>query len=518
MLDLVYLYPPLLKTLLLAITLLIIPNFNSIITPFKTIKRRTWVVLLLIFILGLYLRLFAIPHTHQVYFDEFEHVNIAENILYSNKFCGCFIGSNQYCRGCGLMPWPPGYHTFLSLALGVFGDSEAVAYNTNAVIGSISILLVFLLLFLTFKDSTFALISAFMLSFIPVHLKYSGTSSMEIFSFFCIVLSMVFLEIYFRARKPLTFILFLATLLYAVQTRPENFLLLIPVTLYILLKEEKRLKQFFKKEYLIPLLLFLLLLIPLSQLIYYATSIAHAVSWDDPIPKKIGYIRDNLIPNIFFFFDSSFNSPLFMLICILGAADLYLTDKKRLIYYSSFFLIFLLMYSSFPGGNIDTYPSARYSLMLYIPLVVSLAAGINLILKNLHFNKSILIILIISAYLLTLLQTSDFIFSKYELDGEYEFILSMKDRLPSDLYILSYSPSAIIAPLHKYAVLDREFVDNWDTFEPKNNVIVFKDFWWYLDSNSNESARVEEELKKHYNSTLIAKSPEGYAFYNLTSR
>lgn len=176
-LDLVTLYPPLMKSILLAIILLFILNFNSIIKPFRTIKRRTWIILFLIFLCSLYIRLFVILHTHDAYFDEFEHVNIAENILYNNKFCECMAGLPQHCTSCAAVDWPPGYHTFLSLVFGVFGDSEAVAYDTNAVLGSISIILMFLLIFLIFKDSTLALTGAFMLSFIPVHLRYSGTTS-----------------------------------------------------------------------------------------------------------------------------------------------------------------------------------------------------------------------------------------------------------------------------------------------------------------------------------------------------
>ncbi|NYZ78581.1 glycosyltransferase family 39 protein [Candidatus Micrarchaeota archaeon] len=513
-LDLVNLYPPLMKSILLAITLLIIINFDSIIKPFKTIKRRTWILLLIIFLCGLYIRLFVIPHTHYIYTDDYDHEILSENILHNNKFCECEFGSIQHCESCFLIPWPAGYHSVLSLVLGVFGDSEAVAFNTNAVIGSLSIILIFLLLFLTFQDSALALMGAFVFNFIPVHLKYSGAIGLEIFSLFSLILTMIFLEIYLKTRKYPTFLLFLATLLYALNSRPENFLLLLPLSFYIWSNEKRELRKFLRWEYLAAILVFFILLIPLFQLLQYGTAVEP--EWNDPLQTKLNYLQKHLVYNITFFFDNNYNSPLFSLICILGAIQLYFTDNKKFVVYSSFLLLFLLMYSSFRSGGINNpYPEpVRYDIMLYLALTIFFVAGTLSIIKNLQFNKEFLIVIISLAYLITLSNTQNSIFLENQWGVDYRFILSMNDRLPPDVYVLSYGQYSIMAATHKNSVSPDKFIQNWDAIEPKNNLILFKNYLWY--EKSNESSRIEEELKKYYNFTLIAESPEGYAFYNLT--
>ncbi|NYZ78558.1 glycosyltransferase family 39 protein, partial [Candidatus Micrarchaeota archaeon] len=512
------LYPTLMKTILIAIILLIVYNLNDITKPFKKINRRTWVILFLVFLCGLTIRLFSIPHIHQLYFDEFSHLNVAENILYSNKSCWCFAGSNQVCEGCQLMPQPPGYPTILALTMGLFGDSEAVAFNTTAVIGSVSIILVFLLLFLTFQDSALALMGAFVFTFIPAHLKYSGTTVLEVFSLFSVVLAMISIEIYLRTKKPSTFSLFLATLLYALNSRVENFLLLIPLSLYILLEEGKEVKRFLKKEYLAPIFIFLVLLIPLAQLISYDLAIGPP-TYTETLQTRLSYLQIQFIPNILFiFFDIGYTSIVLSLLCVLGAIELYFENTKSFIYYSLFFLLFISFYSTLSvGGSASTNSDfTRFAFILYVPLTILSVAGINFIFKKMQFDRTILIMLLGSAYLISLFPTQNFIFSKDELNGEHEFILSMQHKLPADVYIISYETTIIISTTHKNSIMPTNFIENWNSVEPKNNVILFEDYWWY--ENSNESSRIEAELRKHYNFELMAQSPEGYAFYNLTSK
>ena len=134
MLPLIQIYPILMKSLLFFIIILLIYNSKYFLRLFKSIKSRTWILLILIFICGLIIRMEFIPHTHHVYDDEYEHINIAQNILYSNEFCACYSGTNDNCDDCYLVPWPPGYHTFLSLSFNMFGDSDQVAFKTNAII------------------------------------------------------------------------------------------------------------------------------------------------------------------------------------------------------------------------------------------------------------------------------------------------------------------------------------------------------------------------------------------------
>lgn len=501
------------KIILFIILIIFILNFGTFLKIFKSIKRKTWIVILLIFFFGLIIRLFIIPYTHHVYFDELDHINIAQNILYSNKFCECFAGSNQNCEYCHLMPWPPGYHTFLSLSFHLFGDSEQVAFNTNAVVGSVSVILIFLLIFLLFKNSSLALLGAFMFSFIPVHLKYSGSSSLGIFSVFFVILCLILLEIYIKSKKHSLFLLFLFSLLYTVQIRPENFLLIFIFSFYLWIKLGKKIRRLFSTKYLVSIFIFLVMLIPLILLIYYSSNVAHSPGWDDSLSTRINYLKNHFIPNLFFFIDHNFNSIMLPIFFLLGCITFYFKDKKQLCYYGLFFLLFLIMYSSYHIGHMTTFgDSVRYSLIFFIPLIIVSIKGVEVVLKNARINRKVLILLIILIFLISLFPSKNFIFSKSRFNSEYEFILSMKDKLPSDVYIISYSTVAIISTIHKKSITPHSFIEQKDILG-KEYVILFKDFWWY--ERLQESKEIEDKLKEYYSFQLIEED-SGYGFYNLT--
>jgi len=424
------------------------------------------------------------------------------------------MGSNQNCEICGLSIEASGFPTFLGLVFYLFGDSEQVAFNTNAIIGSISIFLIFLLIFLMYHNSTLALIGAFIFSFIPVHLKYSGTSSHGIFSVFFVILCMILLEIYIKTKKYSLFLLFLTTLLYSIHIRHENLLLIPIFFLYFLIKDGKIIKQKFHLRYLIPFFISVLIIILFSWFTYYTVKTYSIPGLDSSLLEKISYLRTYSIPNLIFFINYNFNSIIFSFLCFLGYIKLYLKNRKQLYYLGSFFLLFFLMYSSHYLGELTTFAdTVRYSLILYIPLIIISISGIKFILDKIHINKRVLIVLITLTFLISLFPTLNFIFFKSPLDIEHEFILSMEDKLPSDIYIISYNTAVIISTIHKKSITPSNFIGHMDSQILGNNVILFKDYWWYkYIEKSNE---IEDKLKEHYSFKLIEKKGF-YGFYNLT--
>ncbi|MCG2718328.1 MAG: glycosyltransferase family 39 protein [Nanoarchaeota archaeon] len=463
-------------------------------------------------------RLFIIPHTHQVYFDEFEHINIAQNIFYSNKFCACAAGSAEVCNSCELVQWPPGYHTFLSLMFSLFNDSEQVAFNTNAIIGSISIIFIFLLIFLIFKNSSFALIGAFIFSFIPVHLKYSGSSSLEIFSLFFMILCIISLEIYVKTKKYASFLLFLIILLYTVQIRPENFLLIFIFSFYLMIKLSNQIRKLFNTKYLITILIFFIMLIPLIQLINYTSLNSyqtyltnHFMGWDGSLLTKISYIKHGFVSNFVLFLNYKFNPLILSFLFILGSIEAYLKNKKLFYYYISFFLLFFLVYT-YHMGNLYPGDTVRYSIILYLPFIIISINSINFILRHIAINRKVLIFLIALIFLMSLVPTKNFIFSKHRLNNEYEFVLSMDDKLPSDVYIISYNTPIITATIHKKSISPYKF-ESFGLIGSEKNAILFKDFWWY--DRLQQSNKFEDKLKDYYFFELIEKD-FSYGFYNLT--
>lgn len=546
MMPLIEIYPRLMKTTLFLISILIIFNFRFYLNALKVIKRKTWSIIILIFLSALLIRLFIIPHRHQVYYDEVEHINIAENILYSNSFCESFDGSNQESNICRLIPYPAGYHSFLSLMFYVFGDSEQTAFNTSAVIGSICVVLMFLLVYIQTRNTFLSLTASFIFNLVPAHLKFSGTTTICIFSVFFFILTMIFLELYIRRKKYSLFLLFLAALFYTIQIRAENFLSIPVFFFYLWIKSDRQLPLISKTRYLFSILFFAIMTLPLVQLIYYGINNFHSAGWNEPLLTKIGHLKDHFLPNLIFFANYNFNSLLFSIFCILGCIKLHLSDRKQLSYYGSFFLLFLLFYSGYHIGRFWEGDTTRYSLILYIPLTIFCINGLALFLDKINFRRAFFIPSMAVFFLISLLPVKDFIFSKSKHDSEYDFILSMKDKLPADVYIISYSPALIISTIHKKSLTPNEFIDNYlkrvpepsatepsalneaitnngpannalkiaEQYMPKvqNRIILFKGFSWHR--REKESREIEEKLKEYYTFELIREN-YGYSFFNL---
>jgi len=111
-------------------------NYKSVAILFQKIDRGKWLTLFLIILFSFILRMWVVPHIHHVYFDEFKQSNIAQNMIYNGIFCNTLKGSNKVCEIGELEFWPPGYSAILAIVFSVFGDSEFVAYNFSALIGT----------------------------------------------------------------------------------------------------------------------------------------------------------------------------------------------------------------------------------------------------------------------------------------------------------------------------------------------------------------------------------------------
>jgi hypothetical protein len=80
-----------------------------------------------------------------------------------------------------------------------------------------------------------------------------------------------------------------------------------------------------------------------------------------------------------------------------------------------------------------------------------------------------------------------------------------------------YNPPSIISSIHKKAIRISEFLEYFKNITDKDEIILFKDFWWY--NRMDYSKEFETELMEHYNFKLILADPAtSYAFYNLTRK
>jgi len=497
-------YYLIMKAILSMCAIFFLINFDGILNLFKEINKKTYLALLLIILLGFIVRMWFIPHIHHVYFDEFEHINIAENMMYHGKFFVTLKGTDEICEGYSrLQLWPPGYHTLLGLIFSIFGNSESVAYNLSVVIGSLSMLVIFLIVYLLFNNQSIALYSTFLFNLIPIHLKYSGASELGIASLFFMLLTILTSLIYLKFKNIKSLLLLTSIIAFTAYIRPENSILLLLILFFVIIMDIKnfnRTKLYFHTILFISLL-FLLLIPYFLHIIYLGMFVLPPPGWDENLISRLVNLKKHLFGNLAFWF-SNYHPLSFTVTAIYGILCLVKKNKKVVLFFSIWFVAFLLLYSSYHIGNFLVSDTDRYTLNLYISLIIFSGVGIYEFINLVNF-KRIVLCLVIAYLLIDVVSPLRLGLNRTlsrDVYKEYQFILSNKERIAGDIYVISYIPAAIISTIHKKAISPHIFVEIKQI--PKE-VILFKDYWWYQnDLNLN---MIEEKLRKIYDFELLSQ-------------
>lgn len=506
---------PFTKALLALVLIFFFLNTRTLASLFSCLSRRGALALVLIFLSGLALRVWGMPHAHSVFYDEFEHINIAQNIDHAGWFSVCQEGGSVSCARYQLLPWPSGYHTLLSLFFGIFGDTESVAYHLNAVIGALTIPLVFLLFALRTGSPRLSLVGALLFSLIPTHLRFSGSSAPCILSIFSIAGCFIYLELFLKKKTFLLFVSFLVSLLFALYVRPENFLMVFVSGAVLGIFLERPGAILLRRPYVLAIAVFFLLTVPLAQLIYYGAHIFRAPGWSDPLWTRGFYLLRNSSLNVLYFFSFYFISPFYIILALVGARRLFSADRKSFWVNILFFAVFFVFYSSYHIGAMMSWDSSRYGLVLFIPLLLFAVEGFESVQRWVGARKFRLLIRI---FVLITLLGPIFLARKHEdaLDREYRFILSMKDQLPDEAYVISFCPAAIITPIHKKAINPGIFRDRfYDMARPGRTFILFKGDTWGQDAAF--CASLMALIDSRYNLETIAEEG-GLGFYRLAEK
>ncbi|MFH1692510.1 MAG: DUF6541 family protein [Candidatus Omnitrophota bacterium] len=484
---------------------MLIFNAKDIVCLYKNIDKKTWIAFFIIIIAGLGVRLWVIPHMHHTYHDEFEHLSIAENLHFHHKYSETLQGTYNHPEETLMKTWPPGYHMILALSYNLFSVSENTAFNTTAVISALSILLMFLLAYALFTEKTTALYSAFLLALAPVHLKYSGSTSTEICSFFFLLLSLWTAALYAKYAKFKHLLLLIFTTAFAIYTRPENGILLLLIPLFVIFFTKRA--DFPRKKIIFHTTLATIILLPLISFyflhnFYYAIFTIKETGWADSLPTRLFFLQKSLPGNLTFWFGPGHPASVTFL-AIFGFIKLFKHKRRAAIFLSIWFCIFLLVYSAHYTGRFNSI-SDRHALNLYIPIILMAAYGIfalsNRWANKLVIKRNIIFILLASVFLSTFFPLSTTI-SKTLSDSknsEYQFILTNKNKIPEDIYIISFNPNIIISSIHKKAITPFLFVNLEN--KPKK-AILFQDYWYR--KNEKERMPLENYLKKNYDFDIL---------------
>ena len=483
-------------------------SYKELYKLFKKINKKTWIALLIIFIVGLSLRTFYAPHTHRLYYDDDIYLAISQNIARHGKIYVCGYGTQDECLNIGYNKQPNGYSFLVSIPFFLFGTNESLAHYFTAIVSSMTIIIVFLIAYLMFKSKKIGILSSLIFVFIPITIRWAPTTSQgPIFLFFSALTVLAFL-IYFKSFSNKIFLFSFASLAYTIQIRTEGFLLIFLIALMFMLLNKDLTKKIKDKDNLIIFSCFSILIIFLS-LIYLISAntlnpnflikspdfiiivflailffsitifmfdkirkwqvmaiiiclslllVPHIIhmgavkgeSWGAEGEKiSLEYLDKNLEDNTMFFFENTRFPVVFTLLSLIGLAYHRLWKKKMFL--GAWFLLFFVLYLSFYAGSFNAGVDVRFSLALYVPIAIFAGLGavlISEILKKIVKQK------FISIGVVAILITISFI-PFYGFAGSvgqeawsarlaHDFIIEEMQDLDDDSWIFTYVPSVVL--------------------------------------------------------------------------
>ncbi|MCK4555034.1 MAG: glycosyltransferase family 39 protein [Candidatus Aenigmarchaeota archaeon] len=223
--------PYLYLLLFLLILYLFMLNYTLIKKYFSAIPRKYWVFLLVIFLLGTSLRMHFSPMADILNADSWEYRIFAKSMMddYGLISCDCPKVKDMHVHG---------YSFVQAIAYFLFGLKAEVLYSMNLFFGTISVLAMFLLVYVLTKNEALALLSTFILSILPWHVFYSGTGVPEISNSFFVIISVAIFFISLELKKPQFYFFSYVLLLFSILLKKENIMLVLAMAAYLILIEK----------------------------------------------------------------------------------------------------------------------------------------------------------------------------------------------------------------------------------------------------------------------------------------
>lgn len=421
-------------SIFLLLVILLIINLKTIIRQFSKVNRKTWVILLIIFLAGFWLRNAEYIYGHG--YDGYFYLNCAKYMLEKDlQVWSCAIGNNDRCYLYNQHLAPAGYPYLIFLSFLFFGVHDIFAMMISGILSSFTIILVFLFTYLFFKNERIGLYAAAVLSFMPFEIFISSTSAVRPTSLFFIALTMVIYYIALKKDDIKLWSLLAIAFSYTLYVRAENFLLLFPMVAMFFIEKRFNFGDFKKvdwfkviKKYWIPVLILIVSQIPLQHWVLLSSH------------KPPGWINPYNLPfasylTIYSFFSNpllnqTFYNPIISALLFISA--LLLLKKKhrnQIIVVWIWFLSYLLMHSiyyicdGFPENICMDY--LRFMQHLHIPYAI-LVGVLFFSMEGLFKKRRNLILLFILIFIFftnfmfpTILEPKTSLFRDARLEEQY---------------------------------------------------------------------------------------------------
>ena len=438
-------------------------------------------------------RLYLVEPGHRVFYDEYEHLDLAWNLAERGVFAGTMANIPGELTVDRLPLWPPLAHLHYAVLFLIQGYSEQAVYGLNIALSTLACLAAAAASYALFGLPWAAGLTALLLALSPVSMSYAATADL---SSVCLLwTALAWLAVFRAGKDPSKRKLWAAglTLAAALHARPDGILLL-PPFLWLLSKHGKKAAG--------PMAAAALSSLPLFYLAWSARAAGHD-GYGDELFTLFSRIPLQGAENLWFFLKPGSPRPLLLAAAVWGFWLLRRERPVRALAASAG--LYFLLYAAYPTSAFARGSGDKYALSLELPLAILAGLGAAKVLEK---RRDLLLLAVGAAGLLAPLSLRPYSDANYAASDA--FLRKTRPFLKNGPPVLSFVPPAPrvvhgVAVVHPRLLLELGPAK----LDPKGD-----GFLLLRDESSSfrpaDAAALDALIKAMYSETeLLAETAEG---------
>ncbi len=449
---------------------------------FKEAGKGALVSVAIVFCFSLLASFLLVVPKHLLYNDEFYYMLAAKNLFLHANF-------GLYFKSFG---WP----VILAGMFAVFGINNYVAIITSIFFSALTVLNIFLLIYLIYKDKYLAILCAIVFSLMPYQIFWGATAETSAASIFFITFCIFVMLLYFEKQTRNLLWLSLLGISFASQIRSENYILfgLFLAGFYIFLKRRPDFKDviwFISAGLCLPNLI---------QIFRFYHQI------DSNPANSVQLLYPNMIWWLSKLFDSSLYPLLFILLFSLGF--IYLWYRKTA--YSFFtVLCFMALFPIYsyctirwivePASFVD---KTRFYVFLFPFLIIWFAGGVSFFLEKAKKvgGRNAILLAVAAALLISYLPYLRM--PRVQSNGshilETEILGTIETKLPKGCIVVANYPEVLQSATNIKTIDINEFIGNpsfrGQLLSSNSCLLFFEDYFCVSDKKSYSNCNLAKRL------------------------
>lgn len=414
-------YPFIILLNFILILYLGIKNRSYFSNLLKKIGYDTYLFLAIILLLTLVLTISFSPMLDPNHSNGWEYKLSGKKLLLEGQYGSC----HPECLTKEVPEHPAGYPVIIAVLFFLFGINSQLIIYLNITLALLTVALVFILSYYMFKNRIIALLSTLTIACYYNFIVYSGTGEIETISLFFTTLSVLLFFALLDNQRLNSF--FVLTLLFSINVRIENVLLIPLIFLYILINKKVKSIVPNAKLYLISFLIII------STLLIFVHVLKHQQRLLNLISSPTLNSLDTLNLNLKILFGQIIEFRMFYILFSLFSLNYIRRFFKRLTFLTLWALILLVFYSSLNYSIASPEMIRRYSVSIISPLSIIIGLGLFYLYSIFKNHKIYFLLLLIVIFFPSIISLNQQYFQE---DMDYRPLLEVTGKISQDADIV----------------------------------------------------------------------------------